>query len=166
MVHFCKCRVESVPDFLSLQGTRRGIDRDFGNRLAHIEDTLGFLEDGRFLDKALDFSGNQTDVGPKSIGSKTELDELRVLLTRLLRLHQFCFFTYLLLLHELGIGAIIHNIATKNGCRKRRVDLLGANVSKLAVENEFIAFGAQEDGGLFAQENESEDIAVLQCARK
>ena len=166
MVHLCKCRVESVPDFLSLQGTRRGIDRDFGNRLAHIEDTLGFLEDGRFLDKTLDFGGNQRDVGPKSLGSKTELDELYVLLARMLRLHQLCHFTYLLLLHELGVGAIIHNIATKNGCRKRRVDLLGADISKLAVENKFIAFGAQVNGGLFAQENESEDIAVLQCERK
>ena len=84
----------------------------------------------------------------------------------MLRLHQLCHFTYLLLLHELGVGAIIHNIATKNGCRKRRVDLLGADVSKLAVENKFIAFGAQVNGGLFAQEDESEDIAVLQCERK
>jgi len=166
MVHLCKCGIESVSDFLSLEGARRGVDCDFSNRLAHIEDTLGFLKDGRILDKTLDFGGNQTDVGPKSLGSKTELDELHILNQHNCFVCTSCHSTYLLLLHEFGVGAIIHNIATKNGCRKRRVDFLSADVSKLAVENKFIAFCAQVNSGLFAQENESEDIAVLQCAPK
>lgn len=84
----------------------------------------------------------------------------------MLCLYQLWHFTNLLLLHELGVRTVIHNIATKDRCRKRRIDLLSANVSKLAVKNKVIAFGAQVNGGLFAQENESEDIAVLQCACK
>ena len=46
------------------------------------------------------------------------------------------------------------------------VDLLGVDVLQLAIENEVIAFGAQADGSLLAQEDESENITVLLAAGK
>ena len=46
------------------------------------------------------------------------------------------------------------------------VDLLGVDVLQLAVENEVVAFGAQADSGLLAQEHESENITVLLAAGK
>lgn len=68
---------------------------------------------------------------------------------------------YLLLLHELGVGTIINHVATKDRGGERRVDFLSANVAKLAIEDEFIALGAEIDRGLLAKKNEGENVAIL-----
>lgn len=44
------------------------------------------------------------------------------------------------------------------------VNLLSIDVLKLSVEDEVVALGAQADGGLLAQEDKGEDIAVLLTA--
>lgn len=50
--------------------------------------------------------------------------------------------TDLLLLHELGIGAIVDNVATENRGGERRVDFFGVDIAQLAIENELVALGA------------------------
>lgn len=69
--------------------------------------------------------------------------------------------TYLFLLHELGIGAIIYYMTSKDRCCKRRIHLFSANVSEFAIENEIVARGAQIDSCFLAKEDKSEDIAIL-----
>lgn len=52
-------------------------------------------------------------------------------------------------------------MAPKDGSCKGRIHFLRANVAKLAVEDEIVAFGAQVDGGFLAEEDEGKDIAIL-----
>ena len=68
---------------------------------------------------------------------------------------------YLLLLHELGVGAIVNHVATKNRGGEWRVDFLGANVTKLAIKDKVIALGAEIDRGLLAEKNKGENVAIL-----
>lgn len=69
--------------------------------------------------------------------------------------------SYLLLLHELSIGAIVDDVTTEDGGSERGVDLFGVHITKLAIEDELISLGAKVDGGLLAEENESEDVTIL-----
>lgn len=46
------------------------------------------------------------------------------------------------------------------------VDLLSVDILQLAIENEVVSLSAQADGGLLAQEDESENITVLLAAGK
>lgn len=50
---------------------------------------------------------------------------------------------------------------SKDGSSQRRVNLLGAHITQLAVQDELIALGAQVHGGLLAEEDEGENVAVL-----
>lgn len=68
---------------------------------------------------------------------------------------------YLLLLHELGVGAVVDDVASKDRSGQDGVDLLGVHILELAVENEVVALGADGDGGSLAKEDESEDITIL-----
>jgi hypothetical protein len=70
---------------------------------------------------------------------------------------------YLLLLHELGIGAVIDDIATKDRRRQHSIDFLGIDVLELAVENKVVAGGANSDGGLLAEKNKGKDVAKLEA---
>ena len=68
---------------------------------------------------------------------------------------------HLLLLHELGVGAIVDDILAKDGGGERAVDLLRVDVLDLSVEDEVVALGVEADSHLATEENESEHIAVL-----
>ena len=68
---------------------------------------------------------------------------------------------YLLLLHELGVGAVVDDILAEDGGGERVVDLLSVDILQLAVEDKVVALGSQADGGLLAQQDKGEDIAVL-----
>jgi hypothetical protein len=68
---------------------------------------------------------------------------------------------HLLLLHELGVGAIVDDILAEDGGGERAVDLLGVDVLDLSVEDEVVALGVEADSHLATEENESEHIAVL-----
>ena len=68
---------------------------------------------------------------------------------------------YLLLLHELCIGAIIDDILAKYRCRKRGVNLFSIHVLYLAVENEVVARGIQTHRHLAPEQDKGEDIAIL-----
>lgn len=70
-------------------------------------------------------------------------------------------FFYLLLLHELRVGAVVNNVATKDRGGERRVNLFSANVAKLAIQDKVITFGAEIDRSLLAEENEGENVAIL-----
>ena len=68
---------------------------------------------------------------------------------------------YLLLLHELGVRAIVDNIGSEDWSGKAGIDLLSVDILKLSVQNELVSLGANIDGGLLAEKDESEDVAVL-----
>jgi hypothetical protein len=69
--------------------------------------------------------------------------------------------TNLLLLHELRVGAVIDNIFAENGGCQDGVDVFGAHVADLAVQDEVVALGADVNGGLLSEQNEGEAVAVL-----
>lgn len=48
---------------------------------------------------------------------------------------------YLLLLHELRVWAVVHDILAEDGRAERSVDLLRIHVLDLAVQDEVVAFG-------------------------
>ena len=73
----------------------------------------------------------------------------------------FAIVSYLLLLHELGVGAIVDDILAKDRSGEDGVDLLGADVLELSVENEVVSGRAKSNSGFLSEEDKGEDIAVL-----
>jgi len=69
--------------------------------------------------------------------------------------------TYLLLLHELGVRAVVDDILAEHGGREDGVDFFGANVADLAVQDEVVALCAEVDRRLLAEQDERETIAIL-----
>jgi hypothetical protein len=69
--------------------------------------------------------------------------------------------THLLLLHQLGVGAIVDNILAKDGCGQHSVDLLGIDILQLPIEDELIALSAQIHRRLLPQEDKCENITIL-----
>lgn len=76
VIHFRKGRVESVPNFFTLQRAGGSIDGDFRNDLRDIECSFRLLESGGGLDKIVDFVGDQGNVRAQRLGGETEFDEL------------------------------------------------------------------------------------------
>lgn len=155
-----KCRkggIKSTADLLALQGTRGGIDGNLSDGLANVERPLWLLERRRVLNKIFDLFGDKFDVGSKRFGGKAKFDELTDQLMNNYKGH--C--AYLLLFHQFGVGTVVHHMAAKNRRRQRRVHFLGANVSKLAVQDKVVSLCTQVNSGLLAEENESENIAIL-----
>lgn len=68
---------------------------------------------------------------------------------------------YLLLFHQLRVGAIVNNMATKDRGCQWRIDLFGTNVAQFTIQDEFIALGAQVDRGFLSKKDESKNITVL-----
>jgi hypothetical protein len=69
--------------------------------------------------------------------------------------------TYLLLLHQLGVGAVVDNILPKDGGSQHIVDQLGIYIAQLPIEDELIALSAQIHRCLLPKEDKREDITVL-----
>lgn len=67
----------------------------------------------------------------------------------------------LLLLHELRIRAVVHDVLAEDGRGQRRVDLLGVDILQLAIEDQIVALRTQTHRGLLAQQDEGKHIAVL-----
>lgn len=57
---------------------------------------------------------------------------------------------YLLLLHEFGVGTVVDNIRSEDGCCKLAVDFFGIDVFQLSIEDELIAFNAEVNSGFLA----------------
>ena len=68
---------------------------------------------------------------------------------------------YLLLLHELRVGAVVDDILAKDRCAEWGVDLLGIDILDLSVEDKVVACGVEANGHLATKEDEGEDIAIL-----
>lgn len=66
--------------------------------------------------------------------------------------------------HELGVGAVVHDIGPKDGRGQFAVDLLSIDIFQLSIQNKLVALGPEINGGLLAQENESKDVTVLTSA--
>ena len=73
---------------------------------------------------------------------------------------------YLFLLHQLRIGAVIHNILAKYRRGQWAVNLFGIDISEFSIENEVVAFCSKTDSGLFTQQDKGEDISVFLAACK
>lgn len=50
--------------------------------------------------------------------------------------------TYLLLLHEFGVGAVVHHISPENRGRQNGIYLLRIHIAKLAIEDEIVTGGS------------------------
>lgn len=68
---------------------------------------------------------------------------------------------YLLLLNELRVRAVIHNIRSKDRRGQLAINLLSIDILQLSIENKLIAIRPQIYGSLLAQKNEREDITML-----
>jgi hypothetical protein len=68
---------------------------------------------------------------------------------------------HLLLFHEFGIGAVVDHILAKHRGSKDSVDILGAHIANLAVEDELIPRGSHAHCCLLAEEDERKDVAML-----
>jgi hypothetical protein len=66
------------------------------------------------------------------------------------------------LLHELRVGAIVDNIATKNRDRQWTVDFFGVGILETAVEDEVVAVDTKTGDYLPAKEDKGEYIAMLE----
>lgn len=69
--------------------------------------------------------------------------------------------THLLLLHQLGVGAVVDNIFAKDGRRQHTVDQLGIDIAQLPIEDELVALSTQIHRRLLPQEYKREYITVL-----
>ncbi len=69
--------------------------------------------------------------------------------------------TYLLLLHELRIRAIIYDIFAKDGRAQRGVDLLCIDVLDLSIQDEVIARCVQAHCHFTAEEDKGINVAIL-----
>lgn len=68
---------------------------------------------------------------------------------------------YLLLFHELGVGAIVDHILSEDRGSEDGIDILCTNILHLAVQDKVVASGAKVYSGFLSEEYESEDIAIL-----
>jgi hypothetical protein len=68
---------------------------------------------------------------------------------------------YLLLLHELCVGTIVHDILAEDRGGENGVDFLSVDVLELAVEDEVVASRSDGDGGLLAEQDKGKGIAKL-----
>lgn len=73
-----------------------------------------------------------------------------------------CCVYYLLLFHELGVGAVVDDVATEDGGSQDSIDFFGIDILELAVQDKLVARGTNSDSGLFTKEDKGENIAKLQ----
>ena len=66
-----------------------------------------------------------------------------------------------LLFHELRVGTVVDDIATKYGDRERAINLLGVDVLELSIEDEFVSIEPKIAGDFPAKECEGEDVTIL-----
>jgi hypothetical protein len=69
--------------------------------------------------------------------------------------------TYLLLLHQLRIRAVVHDILSKHRRSQHGIDLLRIDVLQLPIEDKIISLSSQIHRGLLPKQDEREDIAIL-----
>lgn len=72
----------------------------------------------------------------------------------------------LLLLHQLGVGAVVDNILAEDRSSERAVDLLGVDVLELSIEDEVVALGVEADSHLATEENKGKDVAILFASQR
>lgn len=73
--------------------------------------------------------------------------------------------SHLLLLHQLGVGAVVDDIASEDGGGQDGVDILSVDILELSVEDKVVSSRANSHGGLLAEENKGENIAILPVTR-
>lgn len=134
--------IELGADGTALEGVRSSKDGDFGHFLGDINNARVSLEVGVALEVGCDFVRDDGHVGSEGFGGQGNFHEL-------------------FLLHELGVGAVIDNIASEDGSGQNSVDLFGIDVLELAVENEVVSGRANSDSRLLAEEDKGEDITML-----
>jgi hypothetical protein len=66
------------------------------------------------------------------------------------------------LFHELRIGAIVYDIATKDWDCQWTVDFFGVGILEATVENEIIAVDTKASNNFSTEEDKGEDVTVLE----
>jgi len=118
------------------------------------------LEVFAISNETCNFADDERDVGVKGFAAQAEFHKLaraRMLVVLFVSVGR----PNLLLLHQLGVGAVIHDILPKDRHCERLIDLLGVHILDLCVKNELVALCTQTDGGLLPKQNERKHIAVL-----
>lgn len=123
--------VELGADFLALERATSSVDSQLGHGLGYIQLAGITLEPVGVCEEVLSLGGDDGNVGAESLGGQAELDEL-------------------LLLHELGVGAVVDNIGTEDGSGEGAVDFFGVDILELAVEDEVVALSTETDSCLLA----------------
>ena len=160
VVQFGKARVEGVTDLLALERAGGSVDGELSHDLGDIESALLSREGLVALDEVLGFFGDDGNVGAEGILGKTKLDELDRKLA-VCNADREPVSAHLLLLHQLGVGAVVYNILAKDRSGEGAVDLLGVDILDLSVEDKVVACGVEANGHLATKEDEGEDIAIL-----
>ena len=142
-----------------------GEDGNLGHVVGNIDDAGLAFESRVLLEVRPDFVGDDGDVRSESLGGQGDLHELEgstlaacwIMTTRVLNKFQ----KYLLLLHKLGVGAVVDNIAAKDGRSEVGVDFLSVDILELAVEDKVVSGGANSDSGLLSEEDKGKNISIL-----
>lgn len=142
MIQFGKLGRQFLAHLLSLQGPRGCEQCDLRHGGGDVNNTRRTLPRGRRLDIILHLGLNQGDMRLQSLLRQSKLDKL-------------------LLFHELGVWAIVNNIAPKHRYRERAVNLLGVHVLELAVEDELVTLDSKVTGDFPTEEDKGEDVAIL-----
>src|SRR5690606_8972227 len=105
------------------------------------------------LEVGLDLIGNDRDVGSEGVGGQGNLHELyndhvSQSLFRWRRKTGQGNAKYLLLLHELRVGAVVDHIPSEDRGGQASVDFFGVDVLELAVEDEVVSRRSHGDRGL------------------
>lgn len=69
--------------------------------------------------------------------------------------------SHLLLLHQLGIGAVVYHISTENRSSQWAVDFFCRYILPFAIQNEIVSLCSKNHGSASAKENEGKGIAIL-----
>lgn len=111
------------------------------------------------------------DIGSERFGGESNFHKLKILVSSSPFADKVCKTTsgepktHLLLLHQLGVGAVVDNIASEDGGGQDGVDILSVDVLELSIEDEIVSSRANSHGSLLAEENESENVAILLTER-
>lgn len=153
--------VKLAADNAALEGVGGGENGDLGHLLGDINDARLALEAGGPLEVVAHFTRDDGNVGSEGLGGKSDLHELSQAVLAFSHGSGYQRISHLLLLHELGVGAVIDNILAKDGSGEDGVNLLSRDVLEFSVENKVVSGGAHGNGGFLAEEDKGEDIAEL-----
>lgn len=161
MVEIGQGLVKLVANGAALEGVGGSKDSDLGHPLGDVDNAGLALELGASLEVIADLGGDDGNVRAEGFGGESNLHELGVSLLASSSSDLVFAISHLLLFHELGVGAVVDDILSKDRSGEDAVDLLSRDVLELSVKDEIVSGRAKSDSGFLSEEDKGEDIAVL-----